>query len=221
MTALTARRLVLTPGELDLLRRRLDLPAPPGFAVVGGGGSTARLEQLGVTVDGAVQPAVAAGLVAACAPQVGVLVVATVGQQAMTAALGVRGELGGSLAQAGTAAVEAAVWPAPALGTELARVVPPLGRSDRPDLHLPLADLAAGTTGPAVEELRAAVVGSLRATVVTDAVLGQVVWLATAGGWLAMEPAPTRCARRWATIRPVQPEDLGPALAPYLSTALS
>jgi hypothetical protein len=218
MTALAVRRIALTPGELDVLRRRLDLPAPPGFGVDGGSGSTARLEQLGVTVDGAVHPSIAAGLVAACAPQVGVLVVARARQQEVTAALGVRGELGGSLAQAGKPAVEASVWPAPALGTELARVVPPLSTVEGPALHLPLAELAAG---PVVDGLRTSLVGSLRATVVTDAVVGQVVWLATADGWLAMEPAQSRGGERWVTLRPVQPHDLGPALAPSLATALS
>jgi hypothetical protein len=218
MTALPARRIALTPGELDLLRRRLDLPAPPGFGIDGGSGSTARLEQLGVTVDGAVHPSIAAGLVAACAPQVGVLLLARARQQEVTAALGVRGELGGSLAQAGGPAVEASVWPAPALGAELARVVPPLGTAEGPALHLPMAELAAGLV---VDGLRAALVGSLRATVVTDRVVGQVVWLATTDGWLAMEPAQSRGGERWATLRPVQPHDLGAALAPALSTALS
>jgi hypothetical protein len=90
----TARRLYLTPGELDLLRRCLDLPAPPGFGVEGGSGSVARLEQLGVLTEAGVHPSVAAGLVAACAPRVGVLVTAVVPEAEVTAALGVRGAIG-------------------------------------------------------------------------------------------------------------------------------
>jgi hypothetical protein len=212
-----ARRLYLTPGELDLLRRRLHLPAPPGFAVDGGSGSTARLEELGVITDGAVHPSVAAGLAAACAPRVGVLLTAVVPSADLTAALGVRGEVGGSVAQAATAAAEVATWPAAALGAELARVVPPLGSHPAPALHLPLDAL----TARGFEDRFGPVTGTLQATVVADGVLGQVRWLATEQGWLAVEPAEQGAGSRWASVRPVGVHDLGSLLAPALATALS
>jgi hypothetical protein len=213
----SARRLYLTPGELDLLRRRLDLPAPPGFSVDGGSGSMARLEELGVITSGAVHPSVAAGLVAACAPRVGVLVTASVGDSGVTAALGVRGSVGGSLAQSGSAAAEVATWPATELGAELARVVPPLGAHPAPALHLPLEEL----TGSAVEGRFGPVTGALQATVVADGVLGLLRWLATEQGWLAVEPAQWHAGGRQASVRPVLADDLGAELAPYLATALS
>jgi hypothetical protein len=221
MSVPTARRLYLTPGELDLVRRRLDLPAPPGFDVDGGNGSVGRLVQLGVLTDDAVHPSVAAGLAAACAPQVGVHLAAAVGDQRVTAVLGVRGALGGSLVHMGTAAVEVAAWPAAWLAAELSRVVPPLACSGGAPRHLPLPALSEGAPEPAVAALRETVSGSLRATAVAQVVLGQVVWLATQQGWVAVEPAHTRAGVRWATLRPVTPEDLGSALAPLLAAGLA
>jgi hypothetical protein len=52
-------------------------------------------------------------------------------------------------------------------------------------------------------------------------VVGLVVWLATAGGWLALEPAEVRDGLRWATVRPVQPDELAAAVAPLLAAALA
>ena len=49
----------------------------------------------------------------------------------VAAALGIRGDLGGSLVRAGESDVEVAAWPAERLGVELARAVPPVAGEDR------------------------------------------------------------------------------------------
>lgn len=161
-----AARLVLAPGELALLAALLGLELPPGFLVRDATGDRARLTDLGVLSHGDVHPSVAAGLAAACAPRVGVLVEAAVGAVAVTAALGVRGDggddVGGSLARLGDAVVEASLWPAVALGRELTRLVPPAAAS-----------------------------GRLRATVVAPPdVVGQRQWFADEGGWRTLDARP-------------------------------
>jgi hypothetical protein len=71
-----------------------------------------------------------------------------------------------------------------------------------------------------VEDHFGPVTGTLQATVVAAGVLGQVRWLATEQGWLAVE-AEQRASGRWASVRPVDADDLGSVLAPSLATALS
>jgi hypothetical protein len=168
----------------------------------------------GLLVDGAVHPSVAAGLAATCAPRVGIAMSTSSG--GLAAAFGVRADLGGSLLRAAGSDVEVSAWPALQLGAELARTVPWLGRSDLPVLHLPVSEIAAHPV------LRATVAGVLRATVVAPGgVVGQVTWLATASGWLALEPAEARSGVRWAQVRPVEPADLGAAVAPLVAAALT
>lgn len=209
MTTLLARRLTVAPDEPAALCARLGLRPPPGFDSQPGAVRTA-----GLLVDGAVHRCVAAGLAATCAPALAVLMSSTVGDVA--AAFGVRGDLGGSMIRAGGSGVELAAWPAERLGAELARAVPPLGLSAQPPLHLPLAEIAMRA------DLQAEVVGILRATVVAPPhVVGLVGWLATAAGWLAIEPAEARAGVRWATVRPVVPVDIGAAVAPLVGSALT
>lgn len=209
MTALLSRRLMLAPGEPAALCARLRLRLPPGFGAAPGPVGTDEL-----IADGSGAASVATSMAVACSPRVGVLVTSTVGDVA--AAYGVRGELGASLIRAGSSPVELSAWPAQRLGAELARTVPPIGRSSLPLLHLPLADV---TERP---EVRDVVIGRLRATVAAPPrVLGLVLWLATAEGWLAVEPAQVRDGVRWATVRPADPVDLGAALAPLVAAGLS
>jgi hypothetical protein len=159
-----------------------------------------------IGTDG-VHRAVAAGLAAACIPQVGITVCCSVGDVA--AALGIRGDLGGSALRAGDSEVELSAWPADRLGDELARAVPALGSSDLQPMHVALTGL--GTLLPEV-------VGALQATVVVPPlVVGVVVWLATATGWLSIEPAGSEDGVRRAAVRPVQPDDLGAAVAPFVA----
>ncbi|MDX6198845.1 MAG: hypothetical protein QOJ79_1996 [Actinomycetota bacterium] len=208
-TAVLSRRLVLPAGEVSALCARVGLPPPPGFDAEASG-----IHTDGLLLGHAVHPSVAAGLRATCSPRVGVLIRSTVGDVA--AALGVRADLGGSLVRAGDSDVEVAAWPAERLGAELARVVPSLGRSSMPTMHVPIGALADQP------ELRAGVIGSLHATVVAPpSVVGQVVWLATRTGWLAVEPLETRAGVRWADVRPAQPDEIGAALAPLIAGALS
>jgi len=205
----TARRLLLPPGEVAELCHRIGLVLPPAFAA-----ERAPLHTAGLLRDGAVHPSLAAGLAATCSPQLSVLVASTVGEVA--AALGVRDDLGGSLLRAGPSPVEVAAWPAERLGPELARVVPPLPSGPRPDLHLPVTDLATS------QVLRRLVVGTLHATVVTSAgVVAQLPWLATAEGWLAVTPAEVRDGVRWVHVRAVEADDLSCCLAPWIAEALA
>jgi hypothetical protein len=207
-SGLSARRLMLPAGESAAICGRLGLAPPPGFD-----DEPAPIRTAGLLVDGVVHPSVAAGLAATCSPQVGVVITSTVGR--LTGAFGVRGDLGGCMVRADSSDVEVAAWPALRLGEELTRAVPVLGRSPLPSLHLPFEDLAA------CPELAGAVVGTLRATVVAPPQLvGLVVWLATDAGWLALEPAEVRAGVRWATLRPVQPEDIGAAVAPLVASGL-
>ena len=200
---------MLPAGEVAGLCARLALPLPPDFAATPTGIATQ-----GLLLDGQVHPSVAAGLRATCAPRVGVLLRSTAGDVA--AALGVRGDLGGSLVRVGSSDVEVAAWPAERLGVELVRTVPDLGGSARPALHGPLVDLAAAP------ELRDGVLGVLRATVVAPPyVVGLVTWLATDAGWLALEPAEVRDGVLWARVRPVHPGDIAAAVAPLVAGALS
>jgi hypothetical protein len=209
VTALVARRIVLPSGEVAELCGRLGLLCPPGFGAV-----PMPIRTNGLVTEGAVHPAVAAGLAATCSPRVAVLVASTVGDVA--AAFGVRHDLGGSLLRAGECGVEMSVWPALRLGDELARAVPILGASPLPALDLPLPQVAERP------DLRAAIIGRLRATVVAPpSVVGQVIWLATRTGWLSLEPAAVRDGVRWAVVRPVAPADLGAAVAPLVASAVS
>jgi hypothetical protein len=209
VSALLSRRLVLPAGEPATLCARLGLLIPPGFDV-----EPAPIRTPGLLLQDAVHPSVAAGLAATCAPRLGVHLSSTVGD--LTAAFGIRDDLGGSLVRAGSSDVELAAWPALRLGEELARAIPVLGASPQPALHLPAAEIADRP------ELRADVKGTLRATVVAPPhVVGQVVWLATAAGWLSLAPAEVRAGVRWATVRPVDPEDIGSAVAALVAVALA
>jgi hypothetical protein len=209
VTAFAARRLLLGAEAVAELCRRLGLAVPPGFASPPGPVGAPAL-----VLDGQVHPSVAAGLRATCAPQVGVLLRSSLGDVA--AALGVRDELGGSLLRAAGSRVEVSAWPALELGAELARCLPPLPAAPRQSLQWPLHDLA---TCP---ELADIAVGTLQATVVRPPqVLGRVTWLATAQGWFSLEAAGVRDGVRWVVVEPVEPADLGPALAPAIGTALS
>ncbi|MCU1590294.1 MAG: hypothetical protein JWP11_1550 [Frankiales bacterium] len=208
MTALLARRLALQPGETASLCARLGLRLPPGIDRAPRPISTA-----GVLMDGVVPPALAAGLAVTCAPRVGVHV-STLG--GVAAAFGIRGELGASVMRVGEDGREVSAWSPLRLGEELARCVPPLGTGRAAELHLPLADVA---RSPGLVD---AVLGTLRATVVAPPhVMGHVVWLATASGWLSLEPAEVRDGVRWAVVRPVAPADLGACVAPFVGAALS
>ena len=202
MSALTARRLRLAPDALAAMCRALALLPPPGFDVPSG------------SIGARGHPSVAAGLVATCAPRVGVLVTSTVG--AVTAAFGLRDDLGGGFLRAVDSEVEVSAWPAVRLGEELSRAVPSLGCGAAFALHAPLTEVTD------CAELRTAVRGTLRASVVAPPhVVGQVVWLATAEGWLSLEPAEVRRGVRWAFVRPVTPSELGAAVAPFVASALS
>lgn len=209
MGPLTARRLVLPPGELADLCARIGAQLPPGFEAAPRRASTS-----GLVVDGKVRPSVAAGLAATCSPQLGVVMSSTLG--GIAGALGIRDDLGGSMLRADGSDVEVSAWPALRLGDELARSVPALPTGDRPSLHCPLSQI------PESGELRAAVVGTLRTTVVSPPdIVGQLIWLATTAGWLALEPAEVHDGVRWATVRPVEPADLGAAVAPFVAAALA
>lgn len=158
--ATAAGRLVLAPGELDLLAGLLGLQLPPGFAVESATGDRRRLTVLGVLAGGRVEAAVATGLIAVCTPQLAVHVAAVTPEVSVTAALGVRDDVGGSLVRTGVAAVEVSLWRAVGLGGELARLVPPAGET-----------------------------GSLRAIVAAPPhVVGQALWFVRDATWLALEP---------------------------------
>jgi hypothetical protein len=208
-TAMTRRRLVLPPGEVAALCGRLGLLPPPGFAA-----EPTAIGTDGLLQEGEVHPSVAAGLRATCAPRVWVgLECAALD---LAAALGVRGDLGGSLVRAGDSDVEVAAWPVEHLGVELTRAVPVLGDSAMPRLHLPVNALADEPL------LRAEVVGALHATVVAPPhVVGRVTWLATPTGWLCLEPAEVHDGVRWAVVRPVRSDEIGAALAPLVAAALT
>ena len=214
MSTLTARRLVLPPAQVVELCRLVGVPCPPGFDIGVRDQAGPAVLSDDVLVDGRVHRSVAAGIVATCAPRVAVHIASTAGD--VTAVFGVRDDLGGSLLRHGASQVEVSAWPAVRLGSELVRAVPVLGCGSREPLHLPLAALA---DDPGLRDL---VVGTLRATVVAPPrVVGQVTWLATAEGWLSLEPAEVRDGARWAVVRPVAPVDLGAAVAPLVAAALS
>jgi hypothetical protein len=197
MTTITARRLVMSAGQVAGMCARLRLTPPPAFDVAA------------EEVD-EVQPAVAVGLAAVCVPSVAVHVASSYGDSV----LGVRGDLGGGLVRGSSHDVEMSAWPAVRLGHEIARTVPRLGSVDRPELHLPLDE--------APVALGEVTVGYLRATVVAPPqVVGVVIWVATPGGWFFLEPAEVIRGVRWARVRPVAPGDLGAAVAPFLAAALA
>ncbi len=51
--------------------------------------------------------------------------------------------------------------------------------------------------------------------------VGQVLWYATAGGWVGLDPEPGPDDRRTVRLRPADPIDLGAWLAPLVAEALS
>jgi hypothetical protein len=215
-------RLLLTPGELDLLRGRLGLPLPPGFEVTGPVEDRHRLAGLGVLAGDDVVPEVAAALVAACSPQVGVHVAGRLAAAEVTAGLGLCDGQGGALVRTSRAEVELSGWPTLSLPDELTRVVPAAPVPAMAALKVPLDLLSSRSADPEVEALRATVTGSLRATVVKGrSVIGQVLWLGTAAGWVALEPGEVRDGVRWATARPVGPHHLASSVAVLVARALA
>jgi hypothetical protein len=53
------------------------------------------------------------------------------------------------------------------------------------------------------------------------AVVGQVLWYATPGGWVGLAPQPQPDGRRTVRLSPVEPVDLGAWLAPLIAEALA
>ena len=145
-TDLRPRRLVLLAVELELLRRRLGLAQlPPGFEVGGqddGNGDSAfapvvaaladrgvvRADASGNPLACAVHPSVAANLAVLGRPEMLVQTKAHVRTTSVQAAHGVAAGLGASLIRLDDEAVELSLFPATALGVELARAVPESGR---------------------------------------------------------------------------------------------
>lgn len=76
-----------------------------------------------------------------------------------------------------------------------------------------------------VEQVNSRTTRVLRAVVtgrVGDGVgLGQVVWLATDDGWVGLRPNPDGSGRRMVAVEPVDREDIGVWLAPYLARILA
>lgn len=217
---MTARRLLLSTTALELIR---DRPLPPGFDLEPTGtGSTddavAELNALGVTVGGAVHPAVAGDLAVLGDPELAVAVQAAVPGLEVHACLAVVGLRGAGLLRTGDTAVQLSAFPAGDLAVELARVVPaPV--EDAPTAtaeEVPLDVLLDGTGS----RLRGRTTGTLQATVLAGSGLfGSVQWVWDGAGWTGLEARTSRGGRPWVRLVPVTPVDLGAWVAPLLARA--
>ena len=229
---MTARRLVLSFAELEVLWRSAppDAPRPPGFAPVAAGDVEPALTAAAVTLaergllgpDGA-HPALAADLAVLAAPEVAVSLTASRPGLDAVAVLALAGRRGAGLLRTDDAHVQLSAFLPSSLAVELARVVPaPVGPSPLPEpVELPLpALLDDGAGGPAAS-LHRRVAGALHATVAGRVTAPPVEWLwlhdGTGGGWVGLEPRGGPRAR----VVPVVPADLGAWLAPAVADVLA
>ena len=208
----TARRLLLSAGELEAVRRQvLDAPLPPGFDLLPQEGA--------VPPQVVVHPAVADDLRVLARPEVALTVRARRPGLEVTACVALSGPRGAGLLRTGETAVQLSCFPATALAGELARVVPaPLSAERPPAQQVPLDVLLAGGQGTRV----AASKGVLHATVLTvSGPVGSVEWAWDGRGWIGLEPLPAREGRPWVGLVPVGPGDLAAWVAPLLATAVT
>jgi hypothetical protein len=226
----TARRLLLSTTDLELVRRQAlppPLVLPPGFGLepTGTGSQDAawdRLRETGVVArDGAVHPAVADDLRVLAAPELAVTVRARVPGLEVHACLALSGPRGAGLLRTGDTAVELSAFRASSLPGELARVVPAPERSGAPAEQVPLEVLldAAGS------RLHGRVTGTLHATVLAGpregragGVVGSLEWVWD-GAWTGLEARPSRAGRPQVGLVPVGPLDLAGWVAPLLAGA--
>lgn len=217
---MTARRLLLSTTALEMIREG---PLPPGFGLEPTGtGSTdaavAELRALGVSVDGAVHPAVAGDLEVLGRPELAVVVQAAVPGVEVHACAAVSGVRGAGLLRTGDTAVQLSAFPAVDLAVELARVVPtPVSGAPVPAVEeLPLDVLLDGAAG----RLSGRATGTLQATVLgRRGLVGSVQWVWDGAGWIGLEALPSRAGRPWVRLVPVTPGELSAWLAPLVATA--
>lgn len=265
------RRLVLSPAELELLRRRAGVTLPPGFAVdliAAGEGREAlagavealagrdavRPDPSGDPSACQAHPSVVANLRVLAHPELLLQTSAQYGAISVRAAHAVAGPYGASLVRLDERAVELSLFMARHLGRELIRVVPEIptavGREPRPDAVVRLEALE--RVGPAVESGRQDLIARLAADLGLDTVeveaaraldqqaaellrclvlgpsstpggdvrVGQVIWFATADGWIGAAPEPGPQGERLIRLTPVEREDIGSWVAPLLGGAL-
>jgi hypothetical protein len=236
---MTARRLLLTTAELELLRRRtVPVPVlPPGLdlrPLEGAGAARAlavageQLRQRGL-LRGAVEPhpALAADLLLLAAAEVTVLVQAARPGLRGQAVLAVRGRRGVSLLRTDDAHVQLSAFRSSSLAVELARVVP--AAVGAPPLagpvQVPLADLLQDRPGGTARRLHARWAGALHATVLgrRPTLPLEWAWLTgpDGGGWVGLEPTADRCTAPHVRLVPAEPADLGAWLAPRVAQALA
>lgn len=217
---LRSRRLLLTVGELESLRRLVlppPLSLPPGFAAVAVDG---RSEPPAV----AVHPAVADDLRVLAVPELAVTLRAARPGLGVTACLAVSGPRGAALLRTGDSTVELSAFAASSLPDELARVVPAaVGRRRAERSEAPLDALLSGRAGT---PLAGRVGGTLHASVLAGpredrpgGAVGSVEWVWDGAGWVGLEPLPSRDGRPWVRLVPVEPAGLAVWLAPLLAQA--
>lgn len=238
MTArLAARRLLLSAGGLELLRRRVLVPPltlPPGFepapAAVREGHVLDELLRCGAARSAQpgeweVHPSVGGDLHVLAVPEVAVGVRATRPGLDVTACVAVSGPRGAGLLRTDDAAVQLSAFPAEDLAGELARAVPapqPGAAPPAPE-EVALDALLHGSGS----RLRGRVCGTLRATVLRGPaagrpgdVVGSVQWVWDGAGWVGLEPLPSRGGRPWVRLVPVVPADLHPWTSGLVAAAL-
>lgn len=219
---MTARRLLLSPTALELIRTR---PLPPGFVLEPTGAESTQaavveLQARGVIVDGVLHPAVAGDLEVLGAPELTVVVQAVVPGLEVHACLAVSGARGAGLLRTGDTVVQLSAFPAADVAVELARVVPaPVeGSASTTAEEVPLTALLDGTPG----RLQGRALGTLQATVLSAArLVGSVTWLWDGAGWVGLEALPSRSGRPWVRLSPVLPADLGAWVAPLVAAAVA
>lgn len=265
------RRLVLSPAELELLRRRAGITLPPDFAVglVEGRGerealgnaaealvarNVVRPDSSGDPLACEMSPSVLANLWVLAHPDLLLQTRARYGAISVRAAHAVAGPYGASLVRLDERAVELAFFALRHLGRELVRVVPEIPtaveRKARPDAVVRLEALEqmapafeSGRQGlaarlaadldlnpPEVEVLRALdqeIAGLLQCMVLgppsapdDDVRVGQVLWFATADGWIGAAPEPGPQGERLIRLIAVERGDIGAWVAPMLGSVL-
>lgn len=196
------------------------LSLPPGFALEPARGSD--VEPPAVSVH----PCVADDLRVLACPEAAVTVRARRPGLEVTACVAIAGPRGAALLRTGDTTVQLSAFPAGALAAELARLVPaPRSVQRPPGQQVPLDLLLSGGAGT---RLVGGGSGTLHATVVAGArpdrqpgVVGSVDWVWDGGGWIGLEPLPTREGRPWVALVPVGPADLAIGVAPLIAQALA
>ncbi|RAK42247.1 hypothetical protein B0I29_10272 [Actinoplanes lutulentus] len=234
---MTARRIVLSHGEMAALVERAGVTLPPGLVPE----DAAPKEREWTPEE---EQALAVNVAVLAKPVVAVRIETAVPGRVLRGLFSVSGNLGASLFPLAGEAVELSLFNATDLGRELLRAVPEPadlggnsvqfalnpGTSEPLTGTVDLADLAWHPWMPPhgdelADRARTQTRGSLSALITGRApdggvLAGQVAWLLTGTRWTGLRPIPDGDGTRQVTLEPVDRADFPTWVAPHLTAVL-